>query len=170
MGLSLNRLCQGVIVQSTTESITGPYLYSHNRHMNGEDCDYLLNVTPQKKEDVEYETFLNKFTKVPILGSIGGIVRIALSVFHTMGHACAYAITGDKGHKYHAIAGLCHLLRGLIETTPVIGQIFANTYGSGSRSWWMIKMYNPNKPDNFDKLIDKESVEVLEANLLYIHA
>lgn len=77
MGISLSSLCVGVIVQSTTESITGPYLYSHTRHMDEGWKD------PLEVKDVEYETFLNKFTKIPVVGILGGLVRIALSILHT---------------------------------------------------------------------------------------
>lgn len=138
MGFPISNYFVGVIVGSTTESITGPYLYSHTRQVNDD-------------ANIKYETCLNKFTKILILGSLGGIVRVALAIFHSIGHGIAYIVTGKKGHKYHAIAGLCHLLRGIIETLPIIGQIFANLYGKrDERSWWMIKMYNPKKPDNFD--------------------
>jgi hypothetical protein len=61
--------------------------------------------------------------------------------------------------QIHAAKGSCEALRGGIETIPIIGRIFANFYNSrplydpvneGARTWWMIKIYNPQQPDGLD--------------------
>lgn len=51
----------------------------------------------------------------------------------------------------HALKGVCEIGRGLIEATPIVGRIFANlNHASGSRTWWIIKICNPEQPDPLD--------------------
>lgn len=151
-------LLHGIVVETKTESWTGPYLYS----------DY-----------VEHKQVpcLNCFAKVPLLGNIAGIIRMALSIIHIVGHLLAACVTWDKGHLIHAAKGCTEFLRGLIESIPIVGQIFAQCYNPGhdwcfwndpgfengdpdytpeqSASWWMIKIYNPQKPDYLDNGMSK---------------
>lgn len=112
----------------------------------------------------EHTTFLNRASKVLFIGIAAGITRMVLAIFHIIGHLIA-SINGNKGHLYHAAAGGCEFLRGLIEATPIIGRIFANCYLHptieyredmtvedlrGNRCWWMMKIYCTEAPDNFD--------------------
>lgn len=137
-------LLHGMVIETTTESWTGEYLYS----------DFAT-----KYGQAEKDSQLNTIVKIPFLGIVGGIVRVALGIIHTLGHLTLAVIKQDKGHIFHASKGLCEVLRGLIESVPLIGRIFANFYNSapindpfheGSRTWWMIKIYNPQKPDGLD--------------------
>lgn len=138
-------LLTGIVVESTVKSYTGNFLYSDYATVRG------------NKNSV-----LNTCAKIPIIGIFAGITRIAIGIIHTIGHLFAALITQNKGHLFHAAKGACEILRGVIETTPILGRIFANLYNSspplytegweeGGRSWWMIKMYNPEKPDGLDK-------------------
>ena len=139
----LGGLFHGMVLETTAESWTGPYLYSDFATGNGEK-----------------DTALNTLVKIPFIGILGGIMRMALGIIHTLGHLFAFVFTQDKGHLFHAAKGLCEMLRGGIEAIPVIGRIFANFYSSrpiydplnhGARSWWMIKIYNPQQPDGLDQ-------------------
>lgn len=137
-------LMHGMVFETTTESLTGDYLYS----------DFATKYGAAEKD-----TTLNTLVKIPFIGNVAGICRVALGIIHTIGHLIAALVTWDKGHLFHAAKGCCEIIRGLIETLPIIGRIFANLYnsrpvwdpqGEGARSWWMIKIYNPNKPDGLD--------------------
>jgi hypothetical protein len=136
-------LLHGVVVETDVESLTGKYLYS----------DF---ATGKGKKD----STLNTLTKIPFVGIIAGVARVGLGIIHTIGHLFAALFTLQKGHLFHASKGTCEILRGIIETVPIIGRIFANfynstpvydPYGEGGRAWWMIKIYNPKNPDGLDK-------------------
>lgn len=142
-------LLNGMVVETTAESWTGEYLYSDYATLYGA---------------AEKDSFLNKWAKIPMLGIFVGITRIALGIIHTIGHLISYLYTQNRGHLFHAAKGCCEILRGFIEATPLIGRVFANLYnpnillvewdpadGNGARSWWMLKIYNPDKPDGLDK-------------------
>jgi hypothetical protein len=81
---------------------------------------------------------------------------MALAVIHSIGHLFAAILTLDKGHCYHAGKGGCEFLRGAIEATPFLGRRFANTYYENGL-WWMLKIYNPNRPDSLDRHTGKWS-------------
>ena len=124
-------LIHGMVVETTAESFTGEFLYS----------DYVRG---------QYEP-LNTLACIPVIGIIAGVVRVVVGIFHTLCHLVTAFETRNKGHLYHAGKGCCEILRGVIETIPIVGRVFANLYsGDGGRSWWMIKMYNPKKPDSLD--------------------
>lgn len=140
-------LFAGLIVETNVGSLTGKYLYSDFASGRGQK-----------------NTPLNTIVKIPVIGIAGGIARIGLGIIHTFGHLIAALVTLKKGHLYHAAKGGCEILRGTIETTPLIGRIFANTYNGipcsdffainasiGNRSWWMLKIYDPAKPDGLDQ-------------------
>lgn len=145
----ISGLFNGVVVETRTESWTGPYLYS----------DY-ASSNAAWDSDAHKDTTLNNIVRIPVLGILGGIIRMALSIIHTIGHLVAAVVTGDKGHLYHAAKGGCEFIRGAIETLPGIGRIFAFTYDNPyacnspypTRSWWIIKIYNPEKPDGVDEV------------------
>lgn len=143
--VNCSKLLVGIVVETTVNSYTGNVLYS----------DYATGLG-------EKNSFLNKCAKVPIIGIVAGVLRIVLGIIHTLGHLFAALFTQKRGHLYHAAKGLCEILRGSIEALPIMGRVFANLYNSspalysqnweeGGRSWWMIKMYNPEKPDGLDK-------------------
>lgn len=146
-----NSLLNGIVVETTVQSYTGNILYSDFSEIPGSDNSKNKN------------SLLNKCAKIPFVGIAAGIVRMALGIIHTLGHLFAALVTCKKGHLYHAAKGLCEILRGSIEAIPVAGRIFANLYTpaqiqylyqpgweEGRRTWWMIKMYNPEKPDGLD--------------------
>lgn len=167
--LSLSGLLFGTIVKTDAYSYTGPYLYSacitgFNEPMAEVLEDRTRPTVEEAKLTWEHTTFLNQASKKPLLGIAAGIARMVLAVFHIIGHLIA-SLNGNRGHLYHAAAGGCEFLRGLIEAIPVIGRIFANLYLPpsieyrenmtaedfiGGRSWWMIKMYCTQAPDHFD--------------------
>jgi len=151
VSLFLMKTCYaGWIIETETESYTGKYLYGD--FVGDEDDDIL--TTP-----------LNTCSKIPFIGIVAGITRAALGIIHVIGHVFAAAVTRDKGHLYHALKGSCEVLRGLIESIPVIGRIFSNLmlrldggdafgrYATG-RSWMCIKIYNPKKPDGLDQVMN----------------
>lgn len=147
-------LLHGMVLETNVESITGKYLYS----------DF---ATGKAQKD----TTLNNLVKFPLIGIAAGVGRVALGIIHTVGHLLAALVTLNKGHLYHAAKGMCEILRGTIETIPFVGRYFAFTYNytpdpdfddfrfgpEGTRSWWMIKIYNPEKPDGLDKWMDNWS-------------
>lgn len=145
--ITLSGLLYGMIVETNATSWTGDYLYSDFATGKGEK-----------------NSALNDIAQIPIVGIGAGFIRIALGIIHTVGHLLAAAYTGNKGHLFHAAKGICEALRGCIEAIPIIGRIFAHLYtlsffGAGTeahyyadqRSWWMMKIYNPNQPDGLDK-------------------
>lgn len=137
-------LLHGMVWETNVESFTGKYLYS----------DFAIG---KAKKD----TALNNLVQIPLIGIAAGITRVALGLIHTVGHLLGALFTFKKGHLFHASKGACEILRGIIETIPVIGRLFANQYNSSedgnARSWWMIKIYNPKKPDGLDKWMDNWS-------------
>ena len=189
--LTVSGLLRGYVVESTAKSWTAPYLYSDSsigipyfaayEKVNGapvpnrETPSKNVTLTQEQAIDLakQYEKIptLNSLAKLPFIGIVAGVSRMALAVIHSIGHGVAYLITKDKGHLYHAAKGGCEFLRGLIEALPIIGRIFANLYApkaihyskyemldwdnntslGGDRTWWMIKMYDPNSPDNLDR-------------------
>jgi hypothetical protein len=144
----ISSLLHGMVFETQVESITGEYLYS----------DFAMGKG-------EKDTLLNRLVRMPFIGILAGVVRVALGIIHTVGHLLASIFTCKKGHLFHAAKGGCEILRGLIEMIPIIGRIFAGCYGApyhdssdymdiGSRAWWMIKIYNPTKPDGLDQWMD----------------
>lgn len=148
-------LLVGMVVETRTRSYTGEYLlysdygsievYTQARGRHFETQDPLLNQIARWGSPL----FLNVLV---------GITRIVVAVFHIIGHLFAALITQDKGHLYHAAKGGCEALRGLIEMIPIIGNLFSAFYSvsclsyGNSRSWWMIKIYNPDRPDVIDRV------------------
>jgi len=141
-------LMHGMVWETNVESFTGKYLYS----------DFATGKA-------EKDTTLNTLVKIPFVGIVAGVARVALGLIHSIGHLLAALVTFKKGHLFHASKGVCEILRGVIESIPLIGRIFANSYNSaplcdfeeGGRSWWMIKIYNPDKPDGLDQWMDNWS-------------
>ncbi len=139
-------LLHGIVIETHVESYTGKILYSDYARGRGGEKDSILNVC----------------TKIPFIGIGAGLVRILLGIIHSVGHLLAAIFTQKKGHLFHTAKGVCEILRGSIETVPIVGRIFANVYNNsfglppldfdniGVRSWWMIKIYNPEKPDGLD--------------------
>jgi hypothetical protein len=141
-------LLHGMVLETTAESWTGEYLYS----------DF---STSAQRKGCEKDTTLNGLVKIPLLGNVAAVGRIALGIIHVIGHLLAAAVTFNKGHLFHASKGVCEIFRGVIEAIPLIGRIFANFYNSipiemsEARCWWMIKIYNPNKPDGLDHYMNQ---------------
>ncbi|NDB84622.1 MAG: hypothetical protein EB127_18250 [Alphaproteobacteria bacterium] len=138
-------------------SFTGPWLYS--------DWGYRIDDFQQKEKQ---DTKLNRFARIPMVGIVAGIVRIALGVIHTIGHLLAALVNLDKGHLLHAGKGGCELLRGIIESIPIIGRIFANAYSPDidmyyasskdqryCHSLWLMKIKDPQNLDIVDYSLQK---------------
>jgi hypothetical protein len=151
MTTSLGNLFGAFVVQTDVNSITAPYLYS----------DYCYKVEPNKDPLIQ-DPLLNQWARVPLIGIIAGVARKALAFVHIAGHLTCAVITRDKGHLYHAMKGGCEFVRGHIESLFLIGRIFAWTYScppnywnkehyTGTQSWWFLKIYNPNSPDDLDR-------------------
>lgn len=127
----------GVVVKTNITSFTGKYLYSD--------------------EAPGMENELNSMARMSIAGIAAGISRCIMGIFHTIGHLFAALVTWKMGHLFHALKGSCEALRGIIEAIPLIGRVFAIGCGQGFpwsgnyHSWWMIKIYNTERPDNLDK-------------------
>lgn len=135
-------LLHGMVWETNVESLTGKYLYS----------DFASGLRAEKN------TILNSLTQVPFVGIVAGVARVTLGIIHTLGHLLGALFTLKKGHLFHAAKGTCEILRGMIETIPIAGRIFANLYipsmcscsENSYRCWWMIKIYNAEKPDGLD--------------------
>lgn len=152
----------GFVVQTDVSSWSGKYLYS--------DCSIGKPDHITIDDQTERDTFLNKTSRIFVVGILAGIARIAIAIFHTLGHLFAAVFTRKKGHLFHAAKGAAELLRGILETFPIGGRIFASTYnpiGCGrasldpdierGRTWWILKIYNPQIPDNFDRWMNNWS-------------
>lgn len=156
--ITISGLLNGIVVETDIGSFTGKYLYSD--YIQGPKYGHRVGV---KQEYYNKDSALNKLAKIPVLGVAAGVARIALGIIHAIGHLIAALITLQNGHLYHACKGLCEILRGSIESIPVIGNLFAIKYHdipscqcgccSPCYSWWMIKIYNPQIPDDLDKYI-----------------
>lgn len=146
MGRVVPGLVHGMVVETDVKCYTAKYLYS----------DYATGKG-------EKDSVLNKWAKIPVAGIFAGISRMVLGILHSIGHLFSALFTQKKGHLFHAAKGGCEVIRGLIESLPVAGRIFANLYNRkplydphdiGGRSWWMMKIYNPKNPDGLDKWMD----------------
>jgi len=159
--ISFNDVLHGIIVETKAESITGSVLYS-----DWADRGNLCACHRKIPRNANKNSVLNIAAQIPVIGIVAGATRVALGAIHTIGHLFAALITQNKGHLWHAAKGGWEMLRGIIEAIPVVGRIFANIYirtpvydslpqiKSPSWSWWMIKMYNPEKADGLDLLMD----------------
>lgn len=117
----------GVVVETKVKSPTGSLLYSEETYEEGR-CFHL-----------------NQIARIPLIGVIGGVFRMVLAFFHTVGHCIARIVTGKVGHAYHARKGLAEFLRGLIEVISLgtFGQFYTG-------SWWMITIHDPTDRGSFD--------------------
>lgn len=134
------------IVTTEVESFTGPYLYS----------DYAC-IETQNGEQVQTTT-LNELSKKPVIGILAGITRVAFAIIHSAIHLVQALFTQEKGHLYHAAKGGCEIVRGLIDSIPILGRfIAANKYspisGYATGNWTIMKIYNPAKPDLLDRVL-----------------
>lgn len=136
MDLAVN-LLQGIVVETRAESLTGHYFYSDRMHSD-------------EPTSIEIQPFLNQLSTINIIGIAAGIIRMALAIIHCIGHLFATILTFNKGHLFHVAKGGCEFLRGFIEAIPFIGRIFANVYYHHGE-WWIIKIYNPMRPDTLDE-------------------
>lgn len=154
----LSALLIGIVVENNTPSFTGKYLYSDFAIENG--------VTLKN-------SMLNHLSQVPFIGILAGVMRIALGIIHSIGHLFAYLLSLNKGHLYHVAKGGCEILRGGIESIPLIGRIFSWLYifpSRNARCWWMIKLYNPNSPDGLDRFMRNWASWQFYNNHLYFRA
>jgi hypothetical protein len=143
-----NLVSHQVVVETTIESWTGPFLYSDYSTENGQ-ADY--------PRFYAQDSLLNKAVRLPFVGIFAGITRVALGIIHSFGHLIAASLTFKKGHLFHALKGGCETVRGLIEFLPIIGRLFAYSMSTFSleedgegRRWWMMKIFNPRKIDGID--------------------
>lgn len=152
-----------MFVSSTRESWTGNIIYSDSYHVE-KCCDPDTNDLP----------LLNRLARIPVIGRLAGIARVAISIIHIVGHAIAALVLWDKQHLPHVAKGATELVRGLIESIPIVGFIFALKYDRGpmidgfdehehnkisayhencnkneyrKSRFFLIKIYNPNQID-----------------------
>lgn len=137
-------LLRGIVVETRAESYTGSLFYSDKIIYS----DYSDKDNWQQRQFIT-QPFLNELSKIWVIGIAAGVIRMALAAIHIVGHLFAALFTLDKGHLYHAAKGGCEFLRGFIESLPFIGRMFAQGYVQNG-IWWMIKIYNPDKPDSLD--------------------
>ncbi len=158
------------IYRTNITSLTGPYFYSDQAFGIQKFLDIDLTITRSREEfkhigsyDKIQDPALNKLARIPLLGLVAGIVRIALGVIHILGHLLAAPFAREQGNLGHAAKGGCEILRGVIESIPIIGRIFANTYSpdphtaksrlgiSCSGNYFIMKIYNASRPDTLDQ-------------------
>ena len=135
---SVSDLLKGVVVETRTQSLTGPLFYSDTTFPGADEF-----VT------IHFQHPLNELSTWYVVGIAAGVARMGLATIHMLGHSFAALVTFDKGHCYHVAKGACEFLRGSIEAIPVIGRLFARIYYNDGL-WWMIKIYNPDAPDSLD--------------------
>ena len=134
----------------------------------------LEEVNIIKKSKTHYHGILNRIIRIPAIGVVAAICKFALCILHILGHLLAALITQKRGHLYHTVKGTCEALRSSIEIIPFIGRIFTWTYSfspnpniyyvhqnkkieekifynENTSHWWMMKIYNQQKPDLIDK-------------------
>ena len=122
-----------------------------------------MEQSHRQDQQVSLDSTLNQGARMPVVGILAGIARMALAIIHTVGHLFAAAATLEKGHLYHALKGCCEFVRGMIEAIPIVGRVFSYYYSSPKvsqadsqeniRSWWIIKMYHPKHPDPLDMVM-----------------
>ena len=131
-------LLQGIVIETKLPSWTGEILYSdtgHNDHAT---------------MDVQYSV-LDYLARVPIIGVVAGIIRIALAALHILNHTLALIFTLDSRHCIHLAKGGCEFLKGLIQSIPIVGHLFTRSWIENDGEWWIIKIYNPDMPDSLDE-------------------
>ena len=135
---------------------------SYYRQM--EDSGHVIHYDMLGLAAICQNSTLNEMAKIPILGIAAGVIRSALSVIHILAHLFVAFAKRERGHVYHALKGGCEFIRGIIESLPIIGRIFSYIYCKKisyffsstmrefkTHSWWILKIYNPNKPDLLDR-------------------
>ena len=148
-----------MFLTTKAQSITGPLFYSDQWEEFGLGKNALDGI-----DESENIPFLNSLANVPILGRIAGVVRMVLALIHTVGHSFA-AIFISSEHLKHVAKGGAEFLRGMIESIPIIGEIFSWCYNPNiikgllnpkhepTWNFFLIKIVNPQAPD----LIDRET-------------
>lgn len=140
IGVSIfSNLANGIVVENTLHSWTGDLLYSDTGY------DQFQSIYPQN-------SVLDHLASKPFIGILGGIIRVALAAFHILVHTLSLIFTFDFRHFMHIAKGGCELLKGIIQSIPIIGHWFSHSWlHEWKGAWWMIKIYNPNKPDSLDE-------------------
>ena len=148
-----------VFLRTECQSLTGRILYSDcYQERPGMLCD---------QPEVDRKSFLNRWAAVPLLGCLAGVTRMVLAIIHIVGHLICAAIFREKGHLYHAAKGGTEFVRGLIETIPIVGNIFVwkydpqmctrflrweySRYVKTEWCFFIIKITNPTKLDDIDR-------------------
>lgn len=158
------------IYRTNITSLTGPYFYSDQAFGIQKFLDIDLTITRGREEFKHIGSYteiqdpaLNKLARIPLLGIVAGIGRIALGVIHILGHLLAAPFAREQGNLGHAAKGGCEIVRGGIESIPIIGRIFVNTYSpdshtaksigriSCSGNYFMMNIYNASRPDTLDQ-------------------
>ncbi len=139
--LSFSDLLKGIVIETKLPSWSGKILYSDTVHHAEHYEDHSLMV--------EYSN-LDYIASVPIVGVAAGITRVALAVLHMLNHTLALIFTFDSRHCIHLAKGGCEFLKGLIQSVPIVGHLFARSWMENEGEWWIIKIYDPDKPDTLD--------------------
>lgn len=109
--------CLGLVFQTDVKSPLSSILYSDSESFTPASCSL--------EQGFEKIPFLSKAAVIPFIGTIAGIIRCTLALFHTIGHLFAALVTFNQGHLMHAVKGGAELIRGMIEAIPAIGTLFA---------------------------------------------
>lgn len=147
-------------LRSECPSITGKWLYS----------DYYCGIHNHDSENKI--PFLNNWATYPVVGMAAGVARCGLAIIHTVGHLFAALITWNPDHLPHVVKGCAEFGRGIIESIPIIGRIFAIAMTSAGPipswfvfgcpccrglkelySFFLIKIYDPNNLDGIDRAV-----------------
>lgn len=151
----------GFVIATDVESFTGPYLYSDYAHLELDTSTHpeLHNLMRSINGRLykEHTTTLNNLSKLPVIGILAAITRVALACIHIVIHSAQALIFQEKGHLYHAAKGVCEIYRGLVDAIPIVGRLYSickysHTAPEYSKHWTILKIYNPNKPDLVDEL------------------
>jgi hypothetical protein len=134
----ISDLCRGIVVETKLHTfVTGNILY----------CDY---VEDPYSRSTRINSLIDLAAAVPILNIFAGITRIVLASLHIIVQSLALVFTFDRRYIVHIAKGGCEILKGLIQATPFVGHKFTRFWFDNGY-WWMIKIYNPDKPDYFDE-------------------
>jgi hypothetical protein len=124
----------------------------------------------------EAHAFSDYLAVIPVIGTAVGIIKIAFAALHMLSHSSALVFTLDRRHFAHLAKGLCELSKAIIQSIPIIGNIFAYLWiGRLNGKWWMIKIYNPKSPDSLDihanywKSLRQQSSNCLYSLLRYFY-
>lgn len=154
------RLFDMLFLKSRRESLTGKLLYSDT---------YIQFPKADSQEKMKMQMpLLNKLAAMPFIGHFSGIFRSLFAVVHIAVHLVLALFYWEREHLAHVVKGCAEFVRGIIETLPFVGRLFAWTYGppafplkflNSKRAkseeearCFLVKITNPDKLDKLDEI------------------